>query len=130
MHFVHHPQQTRDLGAPEGWDHSKVHCGSLSIKDYEMAPGVLAMESRWVPDGFEAARLALGEADIRLSVIGRSHPPVTLRMHMNLNLSPMERQVNLTRLLNDLLEYAQDEGLQVSAVSGGKGSRKVVVQAA
>lgn len=130
MHFVPHPQQTRNLGAPEGWDQKRLSCDSLSIKDYEMAPGVMAMESRWELDGFEAARLALGEADIRLSVIGRSHPPVAMRVQMGVNLSETQRQLNLTRLLNDLLEYAQGEGLQVSAVSDGKGSRKVVVQAA
>lgn len=111
MKFITHPQHTRHLGAPVGWNHSEVHCGSLSIHDTTTG-NYPAMESAWKPEGFEGARLALGEATLRLTVIGQNHPPVSLHID-----SPepdrATKRANLTKLLAELIEYARKENFWV-----------------
>lgn len=76
MHFITHPLHTRSLGAPLDWDHSKVHCGSLSIFDTQIS-GLPVMESRWQLDGFETVEMMIG-GSISLDIYGRGHPPVSL----------------------------------------------------
>lgn len=126
MQFVPHPKQTRSLGAPLGWDHSKVHCGSLSICDTQVG-GYAKMESVWEPEGFEAARLALGEASIRLGVIGTVHPPVSMHVQIK-DIDRKQQRENLSKLLHDLLEYANAEGFSVEASAQvGSGDRSVVI---
>jgi hypothetical protein len=76
MNFIPHPQHTRNLGAPVGWDHTKIHCGSLSISDTR-ANGYPAMASRWKLEGFEDVYMMLGSS-IELAVYGQQHPPVSM----------------------------------------------------
>lgn len=114
MKFVPHPKETRNLGAPVGWDHSKVRCGSLSISDITPG-GQPAMESLWVPEGFEGARLALGEAEIRLAIYGVSHPPVSMVCWPKMSLDRETKQRNLDALLGELREYALVEDLSMVA---------------
>lgn len=76
MKFIPHPNHTRNLGAPLGWHHSKVHCGSLSISDTKIG-GYPAMASRWQLEGFEDVYMMLG-ASVELAVISASHPPVSM----------------------------------------------------
>lgn len=114
MKFVQHPQHTRSLGAPPGWDHSKVHCGSLSIKDTNVA-GCATMESCWTPEGAEAMTLALGLADIRLAVFGRVHPPVSLIVYPN-SAAYSDRQAleqKLTAAMRDLMQIAESNGFKL-----------------
>lgn len=77
MQFVKHPQHSRWLGAPPAWDHAKVECLSLSIKDGEVG-GYKAMCSRWEPTPMEALSLALGASQIELAVLSSAHPPVSM----------------------------------------------------
>ena len=117
MKFVKHPQHSRWLGAPIGWDHDDVPCGALSIKD-TLTGAYPSMESSWEPEGFEAARLALGEADIRLAIVSTAHPPVSMIVYPKLELDRDTRRVNLMRHLRELAGYAAQEGFSILAQSG------------
>lgn len=116
MKFINHPQHTRSLGAPPSWDHSKIHCGSLSISD-KVAAGYPFMESAWVPEGFEGARLALGEAHVRLAIYSQSHPPVSMVVHFQV-LERRQLEHNLQKHLEEVLAYAKQEGYLVQLVDG------------
>ena len=76
MKFVPHPQHTRSLGAPIGWDQSKVHCGSLSIQD-DTINGYHVMKSQWEFEGAESAYMLLG-GKVELCIWSDVHPPVSL----------------------------------------------------
>jgi hypothetical protein len=67
---------TRVLGAPSGWDHSQVPCGSLAIKD-STAHGQQIMESVWYPTHEELQWLNAGQP-VRLTVFGQIHPPIAV----------------------------------------------------
>lgn len=74
MDIIQHPNTTRILGAPVGWDHSKAPCGSLPIVDSKIDG---CMYSYWKPSPYDIERLQLG-AVLQLGVVGSSHPPVSL----------------------------------------------------
>jgi hypothetical protein len=76
MNFVKHPQHSRFIGAPHGWDEARDGpCDALSVCD--KVDGVYAvMESVWEPDYQEAVAMAAGLQNIRLGVFGRVHPVV------------------------------------------------------
>jgi hypothetical protein len=110
MKTIPHPQHSRNLGAPLGWDHTKVHCGSLSIHDTNVG-GYKAMESAWVPEENEALMLALGFADIRLAVIGQTHPPVSMLLMPKLGITQEVRIKALLDHMDELGKYAAQCGL-------------------
>lgn len=72
-----HPDTTRYLGAPAGWEPSRHgSCGHLSIADVQHVAGNI-MLSRWEPTAAELAVLNAG-GSIELGVIGTIHPPVSI----------------------------------------------------
>lgn len=72
-----HPETTRWLGAPRGWEPSEHGtCGHLAVADVQHPAGQ-AMLSRWEPTPDELALLNAGGA-VELSVVGSVHPPVSL----------------------------------------------------
>lgn len=119
MKTVPHPQQTRALGAPIGWDQSKVHCGSLSIRD-DTSTGYAVMKSRWEPEGFEAVAIALGAAQLELGVWGEAHPPVSLIAHPVAGWTEDRGRMALAyeKTLRNLIEHAEANGFKVEAVEG------------
>lgn len=119
MKTVPHPQQTRALGAPIGWDHSKVHCGSLSIHD-DTSAGYGVMKSRWEPEGFEAVALALGAAQIELGVWGDAHPPVSLIAYPVTGWTEDRGRMALAyeKTLRNLIEHAEANGFKLETVDG------------
>lgn len=70
---IRHPQTTRTLGAPADWDEG-LHgpCVGLPITD---SGGV--MYSYWRPTWPDRLRVLVG-SPVRLSVVGKTHPPVML----------------------------------------------------
>ncbi len=69
--------ETRNLGAPRGWNvEERGHCGSLAIRDEPTTAGP-GMTSAWYPTAEEIARIAAG-APIYLTIIGQVHPPVAM----------------------------------------------------
>lgn len=119
MKTVPHPQQTRALGAPIGWDHSKVHCGSLSIHD-DTSAGYGVMNSRWEPEGFEAVALALGAAQIELRVFSEVHPPVSVIAHPVTGWTEHRHRMAMAyeKTLRNLIEHAEANGFKVETVDG------------
>lgn len=119
MKTVSHPQQTRALGAPIGWDHTKVHCGSLSIHD-DRSNGYSVMKSRWEPEGCEALALALGAAQIELGVWGATHPPVSQIAYPVTGWTEDRARMALAyeKTLRDLIEHAEANGFKVETVDG------------
>lgn len=111
MKSVPHPAQTRNLGAPIGWDHTKVFCGGLSIHD-DRSAGYQLMKSRWEPDGFEALAIALGAAQFELGVWNTVHPPVSVIAHpvtgWTQDRAKMARAYE--RVLRELVEHAEANG--------------------
>lgn len=72
-----HPNTTRYLGAPAGWEpDSQGPCGHLSISDIPTTAG-RAMESLWEPTPDELAELNAGGVVV-LTIVGTTHPPVAL----------------------------------------------------
>lgn len=69
-----HPQATRYLGAPEGWEPEKSGtCSHLPIADFDAGGNV--MQSIWEPMPDELATLNAG-GFVVLNVRGTGHPPV------------------------------------------------------
>lgn len=72
-----HPQTTRWLGAPLGWEPDEHGtCGHLAIVDVQHPAGH-AMISRWEPTPDELALLNAG-GSVELQIVGAVHPPVSL----------------------------------------------------
>lgn len=72
-----HPETTRYLGAPVGWQpETDGHCAHLAISDVQTEAGP-AMESRWEPTPADLAILNAG-GSIELRILGTGHPPVSL----------------------------------------------------
>jgi hypothetical protein len=119
MKTVPHPKQTRALGAPIGWDHSKVHCGSLSIHD-DYSSGYPVMKSRWETEGSEALALALGAAQIELGVWADMHPPVSLIAHPTTGWTQDRGCMALAyeKTLRNLIEHAEANGFKAETVDG------------
>ena len=70
---------TRWLGKPLGWEpETQGPCGHLAIRDIDTTAGP-AMQSAWEPSPEELDRLKAG-APIILTVVGRVHPPVEVRV--------------------------------------------------
>jgi hypothetical protein len=73
---------TRMLGAPQGWDKEKDGpCLGLAILDLNLNDAISAMGSVWFPTPEEIEKIVAG-APIELWIIGKSHPPVYLRVGM------------------------------------------------
>lgn len=66
----------RVLGAPPGWDHSQVPCGSLAIRDESMA-GMPAIASAWKPNAAELKILNEG-GSVVVRIVGLVHPPISV----------------------------------------------------
>lgn len=113
MKFVTHPQHNRWMGAPVGWDHSKVHCGSLSIHD-KRSESTPLMESAWELEGFEPLSLALGYGQIRLAIYGMVHPPVSQVVYpKDYDNSPKAKLERFNRVLSELTDNAKYHGLML-----------------
>lgn len=67
---------TRNLGAPANWDHSRVECEVLPIRDQPTETGNV-MVSAWRPEPEELAALNSGGA-VLLYVYGSVHPVVAM----------------------------------------------------
>lgn len=76
MKPVRHPSNNRTLGAPVGWDQSKLPVEELGITDTELE-GVPCVMSFWQPDDVELANIAAGGL-IGLSIVGRTMPPASV----------------------------------------------------
>lgn len=74
MKPVLHHSNNRVLGAPEGWDQSKMECEAIGITDREVL-GMKCVVSFWQPSPSELARLNSGHA-VTLSIVGNTMPPV------------------------------------------------------
>jgi hypothetical protein len=73
---IQHPSNNGVLGAPAGWDQTKLPCGALPITRVDIE-GQDAVLSYWKPTPDELAQLAAGAA-IVLWVVGETMPPVSL----------------------------------------------------
>lgn len=74
MNRHQHPSNNDVLGAPPGVPADQ--CGALPITRVVFTPGGQhAVASYWMPTAAELALLNAGKA-VRLSVIGRTHPPL------------------------------------------------------
>jgi len=76
MNHTKHPTTNLMLGAPAGWDQSKLPCDALPVTRV-LWDGVPAVVSYWVPTPEELAALNAGHA-VQLSVVGQTMPPVAL----------------------------------------------------
>lgn len=76
MKYITHPRETNRLGAPHGWDQSKVSCGSLSVQAAYVQDNPV-MYSRWQFEGVEDIAMLLG-GSIELGVWSNVHPPVSM----------------------------------------------------
>lgn len=73
-----HPEATRWLGAPKGWQPDKDgDCAHLAICDRREPDATPHMESWWEPSPADLALLNAG-GRVRLNVVGTGHPPVWL----------------------------------------------------
>lgn len=86
MNHTKHPTTNLMLGAPVGWDQSKLHCDALPVTRV-VWDGVPAVVSYWVPTPEELAALNAGHA-VQLSVIGHTMPPVAL----GVDTQPLKRE--------------------------------------
>ncbi len=119
MKTVPHPHQTRALGAPIGWDHTKIHCGSLSIQD-DRSSGYPVMKSRWEPEGFEAIAMALGAVQIELAVFSEMHPPVSLIAYPATGWTADRGRMAMAyeKALRNLIAHAEANGFKLETVDG------------
>lgn len=76
MKPVRHPSNTRELGAPAGWDQSGLPVEPLGITDTVIG-GVPCVLSFWQPDAVDLANIAAGRP-VGLSIVGRTMPPAAL----------------------------------------------------
>lgn len=76
MKPVRHPSNTRELGAPVGWDQSGLPVEPLGITDTVIG-GVPCVLSFWQPDAVDLVNIAAGRP-IGLSIVGRTMPPAAL----------------------------------------------------
>lgn len=70
-----HPTNNDVLGAPPGVPIDE--CNALPITRIQYSDGTPAVASFWRPTPAELALLAQGHA-VRLTVLGRTHPPLML----------------------------------------------------
>lgn len=80
MSPMRHQSTTVVLGAPENWDQSEAPCEGLPITQ-AIEDGLPVLHSWWEPTDEERLRLLAG-APVRLTVIGRGHPPVRLEVDL------------------------------------------------
>jgi hypothetical protein len=120
MKFVTHPQHTRYLGAPLGWNEQRDGpCGALSIHDMrDQQPA--KMESCWELEGFEPISLALNLADIRLGVIGSGHPPVYMQVMPKPGKSHEDVKAAMQGVLTKLAHYAEVNELVIRTDTQGR----------
>lgn len=79
MRSIKTPDTNKELGRPVNWDDDKgIECSSLPVHAYE-SNGYHFMLSVWRPSPEERDKIANG-GDIVLTVIGSTHPPVTLHV--------------------------------------------------
>jgi hypothetical protein len=70
-----HPTNNDVLGAPPGVPLDE--CTALAITRVQYSDGTPAVASYWLPTADELALLSQGRA-VRLTVLGRTHPPLML----------------------------------------------------
>ena len=75
MNRHQHPTNNDVLGAPPGVPLDE--CNALPITRIEYSDGTPAVASYWRPTAPELALLVRGAA-VRLTVLGRTHPPLML----------------------------------------------------
>jgi len=75
MRATQHKSSNAVLGAPHGA--SVEECRPLPINRLEYADGTPAVASYWQPDVEQLALLAQGKP-VRLIVLGRTHPPLSV----------------------------------------------------
>lgn len=73
-----HPSNTRTLGAPKDWDHSKGACSALPITDSTLC-GIPCAVSFWRPSPAELELLNTG-GSVSLWVTGQNMPPVAVEV--------------------------------------------------
>lgn len=76
MDYVDFKGRTHLLGKPPNWKEERGPCGTLPVR-VEVHAGVPEFHSYWLPNEVELANLLAGQA-IRLTIIGNSHPPVSV----------------------------------------------------
>ncbi len=107
MNPVTHPSNTRTLGAPAGWDQTKLPCDALPVTDLEQ-DGVNTVASFWQPDALDLQRM-VGGGLVRLGIVGHGMPPVILSTVMHPTI-PEENQITAAR--NAKIERLQVERLR------------------
>jgi hypothetical protein len=75
MNKTQHPSNNAVLGAPPGM--SREECGALPITRIEYSDGTQAVASFWTPSEAELQLLNSGKP-VRLVVLGKTHPPLSL----------------------------------------------------
>lgn len=75
MNPIKHPSNTRELGAPKGWNEA-LPVEPLGITD-QLISGVPCVWSFWTPDADELAAINAGNPVI-LSIVGTTMPPALL----------------------------------------------------
>jgi hypothetical protein len=76
MDFENHAACNKTLGAPQGWDQSKLECAALPVR-LALHNGLPLIESFWRPSPEELEHLN-ARGYVVLQVVSRSMPPVAI----------------------------------------------------
>ena len=120
MKYIKHPKHDLFIGKPLNWDEAvQGPCGALSVHTY-VDKGLQTMESAWEPeDVYAGLRLAIGEAQVRLGIVGQYQHPVVYMSTVPIVSTQAEKTLRYKDALNALIELAKAEGVTLSLEEDG-----------
>ena len=78
MNPVAHKTNTKVLGAPAGWDQTKVPCDALPVTEHNH-DGYAVITSFWKPEPHELSAMNAGKP-IMITVFGLNHPAIMVNV--------------------------------------------------